>query len=326
MDRERICCFPNRPPSRPSLKMMTAAVSFAGFLPSPSRPCGPRSLRARRVFLIVAMLAVFGWRPCTTASAVQILAGIAKVEISDPRVKPLHDPLYVKALVLQDDATAAVVVSVDAVAIGEIGRIDNDFLARVRGQLEKDSKVEPAHVLVSATHCHGAVCPDIAERTVQAVKEAWRSMVPVKVGAGTGREDRISENRRMTLKDGSQVDMRRAYSMPPDEEVASIGPIDPQIGLLRLDREDGTPLAAVYNFACHPIMNPPSIGNTADFPSVASRVIEQSLGAGAIAMFVQGCCGDINPVRYKQVLHPASAEPLGNALGIREALQVFWTV
>lgn len=295
--------------------MMTAAASFAGFLPSPSRPCRPRSLRAQRVFLIVAMLAVFGWWPCTTASAGQILAGIAKVEISDPRVEPLHDPLYVKALVLKDEA-AVVILTVDAVAIGEIGRIDNDFLARVQGQLEKDLKVDPAHVLVSATHCHGAVCSDIAERTVQAVKEAWQNLVPVKVGAGTGREDRISENRRMTLKDGSQVDMRRAYSMPPDEEVASIGPIDPQIGLLRLDREDGTPLAAVYNFACHPIMNPPSIGNTADFPGVASRVIEQSLGAGAIAMFVQGCCGDVNPVRYKQVLHPANAEPLGNALGI----------
>lgn len=207
--------------------MMTAAAPFAGFLPSPSRPCRPRSLRAQRVFLIVAMLAVFGWWPCTTARAGQILAGIAKVEISDPRVEPLHDPLNVKALVLKDDA-AVVILTVDAVAIGEIGRIDNDFLARVRGQLEKDLKVDPAHVLVSATHCHGAVCSDIAERTVQAVKEAWQNLVPVKVGAGAGHEGRISENRRMTLKDGSQVDMRRAYSMPPDEEVASIGPTGPR--------------------------------------------------------------------------------------------------
>ena len=74
--------------------------------------------------------------------------------------------------------------------------------------------------------------------------------------------------------------MRRAYSMPLDEEVASVGPIDPQVGLLRLDRADGTPLAVLYQFACHPIMNPPSKGCSADYPGYASKVIEEALGGG----------------------------------------------
>src|SRR5207237_138624 len=113
--------------------------------------------------------------------------------------------------------------------------------------------------------------------------EAWKGMVPVKVGAGTAQEARISENRRLKMKDGSEVDMRRAYSLPRDEEVAGVGPIDPQIGLLRLDREDGQPLAVLYQFACHPIMNPPSKGNSADYPGFASKAIEESLGGGVIA-------------------------------------------
>jgi hypothetical protein len=95
-----------------------------------------------------------------------------------------------------------------------------------------------------------------------------------------------------------------------------VGPIDPQIGLLRLDREDGRPLAVLYHFACHPIMNPPGKGNSADFPGFASKVIEENLGEGALAFFVQGCAGDINPVRYKEVNRPADAEPLGNMLGL----------
>jgi hypothetical protein len=107
--------------------------------------------------------------------------------------------------------------------------------------------------------------------------------------------------------------MRRAYSMPRDEEVVSTGPIDPQIGLLRLDRADGTPLAVVYQFACHPIMNPPSKGNSADYPGFASKVIEEA--TGAMAFFVQGCGGDINPVHYKEVSRPANTEPLGTMLG-----------
>ena len=76
------------------------------------------------------------------------------------------------------------------------------------------------------------------------------------------------------------------------------------------------PLAVLYNFACHPIMNPPGTGNSADFPGFASKVIEEGLGKDAIALFVQACGGDINPVRYKDVQHPPSAEPLGNLLGL----------
>ena len=50
------------------------------------------------------------------------------------------------------------------------------------------------------------------------------------------------ENRRLLLKDGREADVRHAYSLPPDEAVAGAGPIDPEIGILRLDRTDGRPL------------------------------------------------------------------------------------
>jgi hypothetical protein len=124
------------------------------------------------------------------------------------------------------------------------------------------------------------------------------------------------ENRRLKMRDGSEVDVRRAYSMPRDEDVAGVGPVDPEIGLLRLDRKDGRPLAVIYNFAAHPIQGVPSGGNTADFPGFASKVIEENLGGGALAFFLQGSAGDINPAKYKDVHQPHDAEPLGNLLGL----------
>ena len=164
------------------------------------------------------------------------LAGVAKADITDREAKPVNDPLYVKALVLRDDGTKAVIITLDAVAIGELGRIGNDFIGNVRLQLQKKLDIPPSNVLIHASHCHGIVRTDTAQRTVQAVEEAWRNMVPVNIGAGIGHEDRIMENRRLKLKDGADADVRRAYSLPPDEAVAAIGPVDPQIGLLRLDR------------------------------------------------------------------------------------------
>ncbi|MDQ1256027.1 MAG: hypothetical protein QG656_623 [Candidatus Hydrogenedentes bacterium] len=254
------------------------------------------------------------------ANAAQLTAGVAKVDITDRGAGPVNDPLYVKALVLKDDATTLAIVTVDAVAIGEIGRIGNDFLSAVRARLGTELNIAPANVLINASHCHGLVCADVAERTVQAVTEASRNMVPVDAGAGSGHEDRISENRRFKLKSGGEADSRHAYSLPPDEAIAGIGPIDPEIGVLRLVKKDGNTLAAVYNFACHPIQGVPSGATTADIVGFASRVIEDNTSEGAIALFLQGCAGDVNPVFYKDVDHPRDAEPLGNMLGL-SALQ-----
>ncbi|MBM4067861.1 MAG: hypothetical protein FJ271_02790 [Planctomycetes bacterium] len=238
------------------------------------------------------------------------------MDITNTEAGPVNDPLYVKALVLKSGATTAVIVTVDAVAIAEIGSIRNDFLAKVRARIKKELGIEPAGVLINASHCHGVVCSDIEERTFRAVEAAAKKLVPVRAGVGVGFEDRVMENRRLKLKSGKEVDVRHAYSLPPDEEVAEVGPIDPTIGVLRLDRNDGKTLAVVYNFACHPIQGVPSGGNTADMTGFASRVIENNMGDGAIALFVQGCAGDINPARYKETHSPRDAETLGNLLGL----------
>ena len=272
----------------------------------------------RLIQLVVLVATVVGGNsvPIGVVCAAQLSAGAAKVDITNREAGPVNDPLYAKALVLRDDSTTAVIVTVDAVAIGEIGHIKNDYLAKVRSQLQKDLNINPNNVMVNASHCHGVVCADVAERTVQAVKQAWKNVVPVNIGVGIGHEDRIMENRRLKLKNGKEADVRHAYSLPPDQEVAGIGPVDPEIGILRVDKKNGQTLAVVYNFACHPIQGVPNGGNTADMTGFASQVIEDNLSDGTIALFLQGCGGDINPALYKDVDSPRNAEPLGNMLGL----------
>ena len=272
-----------------------------------------------RTKLGCALLAFAALLPLTDARAAQLFAGVAKVDITHKEAGPISDPLYVKALALRQGTNVAVIITVDAVAIGGIGHIRNDYLPNIRAQLLKGLNLPPEHVLINASHCHGVVCADVEARTVQAVQAAFKEMVPVKAGAGVGHEDRIQENRRLRLKNGREADVRHAYSLPPDEAVAGVGPVDPEIGILRLDRANGKPLAVVFNFAIHPIQGVPGKGNTAtaDITGFASRTIEEQLGDGAIALFVQGCAGDINPVLYKDVNHPRDAEPLGMMLGLR---------
>lgn len=266
------------------------------------------------VFSAILLVALF----TPIAQAKELLAGVGKVDITRPGTDPGTNPPFIKALVLTSGETHAVIVTVDAVAIAEIGSIRDPYLAHVRKRLHEDLGISPKSLLVNASHCHAIVAPDVEDRTVQAVTEAWKNRVPVRAGSGVGTESTIMENRRLHLKDGSEADVRHAYSLPPNDEVASVGPIDPEIGILRLDRVgNGEPFAILYQFACHPIQGVPGGENTADMSGFASQVIENHLGDGtATAFFLQGCGGDINPALYKNTSIPRDGEPLGTRLGL----------
>jgi len=294
-------------------------ICSGSFLPECSNPG-----KGTKLASILMGIMVIGLLHISSACAAQLKAGVAKVNITNLEVGGLvKDSVYARALVLDDGTTRAVIVSVDILIIGTFqnGTIVNYFLESVRSQLLKDLNIDPQNVLINASqlHTNRPMCPDIDKRIVSAVREAWESRVPVNVGVGVGYEDRIMENRRLKLKNGKEWTIRHANPLPPDEEVAGIGPVDPEIGILRLDRKNGKPLAVVYNFTCHPYQDSwrsVARGTTADFPGYASRIIEENLGEGAISLFLQGCDGDITTVLYKDVNNPRDAEPLGNMLGL----------
>ncbi len=136
------------------------------------------------------------------------------------------------------------------------------------------------------------------------------------MGAGVGHEDRWIINRTLRTTDGRGWTIRQANPCPPDDEVAGLGPIDPEIGILRVDRADGSPLAVLYNYACHPLVGVPGGAVTANYPGFASEVIEDCLGGDAMALFVQGAGGDITEITYKDFDHPRDCSPLGRMLGL----------
>jgi len=254
--------------------------------------------------------------------AVPLRAGVARSDITvGAEAVEVNDPLYAKALVLDDGATRVAIIAMDVVAIGGIGEVADDFLPKLRSRIERELHIPGPNVLVNASHTHPPgrlLCDDVeqVERTFDAVRRAAENLTPVKVGSGRGHEDRIQINRTLRLKNGQRWTIRQAYPCPPDDEVAEPGPIDPEIGILRIDRTDGRPFAVLFNFACHPLVGVPRGSVTANFPGFAARVIEENLGDGATALFLQGAGGDVTEILYKDVNRPRDAEPIGTALGL----------
>jgi len=261
--------------------------------------------------------------------AISMRAGAAKSNITtDAKGVVVNDPLYAKALVLDDGRTKVALIAMDTTAIGGrtisnriLDDVADDFMPKLRSRIQKELKIPGSNVLVNASHTHPPgrmLCNDNdqVDRTFDAVSRALQNMTPAKIGTGSGYEDRITMNRTLRLKNGKCWTIRHSNPCPPDEEVASVGPIDPEIGILRIDRMDGQPLAVVYNFACHPLFGDVRGAITANFPGVASKVIEENLGNGAMALFLQGAGGDIIDVSFKDFSHPRDIKPLGTMLGL----------
>ena len=80
--------------------------------------------------------------------AATLEAGVGKADITDYQAGPVNDPSFVKVLVLTDGATPVVLITVDAVALGQIGRIGNGFVSAVRAGLQKELGIPPSSVAV----------------------------------------------------------------------------------------------------------------------------------------------------------------------------------
>lgn len=248
-------------------------------------------------------------------SAATLRAGVSKINITkDNPTDLVNDPLYAKALVLDDGKTKIVIITMDII------NVNSELLTGVRVRIQNELKINGNNVLINASHNHWVndqLSEDYIERTVKAVKEALQNMVPVKIGAGTGIEKRITMNRRLVLTNGKEWTIRRGTPEPRDENVKGIAePFNPEIGILRIDRIDGKPLAVLYNFAGHNYTGVPNRGTTAGYPGFSSTVIEENLGNSAVALFMQGCAGDVTPILYKDVNAPKQDEMMGTMLGL----------
>src|SRR4051794_18433651 len=108
-------------------------------MPHPERR-GSQAMTYGRILVLGALALPV---PAAPAAETTLRAGVAKVDITDPRAKGPGEPPYVKALAVSDGETTAVVVTVDAVAIGGIGPIPNDYLGKVRSRLETELRIKP---------------------------------------------------------------------------------------------------------------------------------------------------------------------------------------
>ena len=239
------------------------------------------------------------------------------------RAEGIDLPLWATSLSLSQGKTRAVIVDVDAL------NIPRELCVKMRDAISAVTGIRPEHIRISASHTHSGpswststwvrqgvdmIEPYVAtvkNKVVGAVWEAMRSERPIRVGHAKG-ECRVNVNRRLRLSDG-----RIVVGQNP------AGFVDPQMIVVRLDQLDGSPLATLVNYACHPtIMAHLNKKITPDYPGPLRRVVEASLGGHCL--FLQGATGNLASIE-DLTSDPASYRRIGNILG-HEAAKLAWSI
>jgi len=228
----------------------------------------------------------------TTRAISPLRVGAAKVDVT-PSENELPkngygvlDHLYARAIVLDNGAATAALVTVDA------GAIADPLWQSVSLSIAKDLGIPATHVLLTATHTHsagGQRGPDYAQKIVEAVRLAKQRLTPALVGYGTG-ESYINVNRQI-------IDPKTGrWWEGPNRE----GPSDKTVAVVKFEASSGEPIAVYYNYAVHGVITGQLDQVSGDIPGATSRYIEESFDDKVVAVWSNGAGGDQNPIYYQQ--------------------------
>jgi hypothetical protein len=224
-----------------------------------------------------------------------ISCGLAQIDITPPVGYPLagfaarkgpctgiHDPLKVKALVVQSGESAAIVTC-------DLISFPTRMVAEIRERASKLTGIPAEAILLSTSHTHSGpaldegyggqgVAPEwywktLVDAVSGSIHEAWLNRVPARTALATGTVQGVGVNRRN-----------------PDGK-----PVDPQVAVLRVKPAEGGREALLFNYTCHAVvLGPDNRLVTADYPGYAVAALERLMGPGVVAMFTNGAAGDVN--------------------------------
>jgi Neutral/alkaline non-lysosomal ceramidase, N-terminal len=276
-------------------------------------------MRNLRTVLTITLLILCG--AASARAQARLLAGTGKSDITPPIGTPLagygarlgkpstgvHDPTEARALILDNGAEKIAFLSVDHLGF------DHAMVERIRDLVYKATAIAPDHLFVMSSHTHsgggaylepfpilaGRYDPGVrdaySEHAARAVIAANQHMRAARIAFGAGEARGISRFR---------------STWPPN------GPIDPEVGVIRVDAADtGKPMAVLMNFAAHPtVVGDKNFEFSADYVYYARRALEQMIGGEVMAIFANGAQGTVAPRAFQGKDEFQRAENVGTLL------------
>lgn len=241
-----------------------------------------------------------------TRAELDEMAGRRRFTNKPPYPEGEAQPLWAKALATRAGTKTTLLLTTD------LSSTPSWMSNRVRDELSRKCGLTREAIAVCNSHNH-AVPGDRSEdraynrRVVQVLIDVGTAAVgnlrPAKIGATKGYDHSLAYNSRLPITDDvppeacPNRDRHRGGCMfARDHCLGRSGgrPVDPEVGVIRIDDAHGKPIAVMLHYSCHPatVIEGPSLHG--DYSGFAAAEIEK-VCPGATAFFLQGSLGNIHP-------------------------------
>jgi hypothetical protein len=266
-------------------------------------------MRRSYLAIIAILIAVLSYGVFAQTTPSYFKVGAAKIDITPTQLpknlEGILDRIHARAIVIDNGATSAALVSADTGMIGE------QVWKAVSQRIENELGIPAQNLIMNPTHTHSA-SGVTAEQLFNVIKAAKEKLQSARIGYGTG-VSYINVNRNIIDRKTNKWWEGPNYDGPSDKTVA----------VIKFETINGDPIAVYYNYACHAVVT----GNTdmlsGDYPGATSRYIEDSFDDKIVALFSAGAQGDQNPIYFQQTFdlrdirikdYASRGQDIGNAM------------
>ncbi|NQU12431.1 hypothetical protein HQ590_16670 [bacterium] len=250
-----------------------------------------------------------GQADITPARGIQIAGDIGRYR----PVEEIRDPLFAKAMIVEQGGRRACFVVLDVLAI------TRQWSDAIRRQAAERFGLDFDAILVHVTQDHAAPSighcfiwdqspwfppqypwllggddrynPVAVNGALTALEQALATIQPVTMKVGRGVDGRVAFNRRFIMRDGTA----RTHPGMCNPDVLQVeGPADPEVGVMVLASPDGQAIAALLHHTCHPCHGYPQRWISADWPGAWCHGVRAILGDRCVPMVINGFCGNIH--------------------------------
>jgi neutral ceramidase len=241
------------------------------------------------------------------ATRAPLRAGAAKLDITPKDLTGLtnlwgrpfevvHDPIFLRALVVNNSINTAAIVAADLVEFGDT--------SSVRNRIAEEIGIPADHIIITASHDHNAPRAGVVtagatahaggpatvaytemvyDQIVEVVRQAKAALQPARLGVDTGTAD-INTNRDEYTPEGWKIGVN------PE------GPSEKTVWVVKFETSFGEPIAILMNYAVHSVvLGAQNRLLTGDLAGAAERFVEQYYHDKVVALWTMGPAGDQNP-------------------------------
>lgn len=232
-----------------------------------------------------------------------------------------HDPLHVRALVLEDGGARI------AIAVIDNCLIKREELDRAKGLASKRTGIPVNRILMAATHTHSAppsrakagdqveelYVERLVTQAAEAVAQANARLTAARIGWTVVQIPEELSNRRWFMREGglppspfgATTDIAR-MNPPPGSNllIHPAGGTDPGFSIVSIQTAEGKPLALLGNYSLHYVGGVPGPELSADYFGEFAKQVAAQLAPGDssfVAILSNGTSGDVNNTDF---VHP----------------------